>query len=62
MSLEKQVADVLIKEWASGKGGLSDTKFMRLAKRIEKQGFSIEDIIAEFDRQIDAIIAKLGRK
>lgn len=53
-SLEELVKETLIKTWLSGKGGISDSKFVKIyEKKIAPFGYTFEETSDEFDRQMD---------
>lgn len=53
--LEKRVAETMTTEWIKGNnwmGGISDNKSDKICVMLEKEGFSVEEVDAEFERQM----------
>lgn len=54
--LEKAVAETLTTEWITSKkflGGLSDSRAQKLLEKLERMGYSMEEAMAEFDKQMN---------
>lgn len=54
--LEKLIAENLILPWIKGNkwmGGLSDSKFNHIYKKLMNMGYSFDEIDDEFNRQIE---------
>lgn len=53
--LAKRVGETMVLAWIKGDnwmGGLSDRKSEPIIKKLEKEGYTIQEILCEFDRQI----------
>lgn len=54
--IQRAVAENITCEWISGNkwmGGLSDSKAQKLYEKVEKMGYSMEEIDAEFNAQVN---------
>lgn len=56
-NMTTHVRDTMIRKWISGKGGLSDSQWQRMAESLSKKyGWTLDQLYDEFHRQMDLLM------